>query len=197
MAKVEFLTRADVRNLAVVKGQSEILDWFLYDTLSIANGNTGVSFTFFQQAIGNPAGTTKEQTNMTIPGQLPSGYKFVCQKIIIDPVPSAPAPVAGTGIDQLAILNAGRFEFNIGTRQYLEGHVKDLAGGALTGVGGGQAVPLTSVRTVVNGEMEYSPVIPSTFNFNVLLQYDTAPNPAAALKVRCKLVGKLIRPLQG
>jgi hypothetical protein len=199
MPKVEVMTKQDIRNLEVVGADLEVLDWMLYDTLNILTGGTQSTFRFFQQAFGN-AGVTKEITNMEIPGQLPSSHKFVAQKLILQPVPNALDYTLPPAQDQLAVTHRGWASFNIGRASYLECPNQCLLGGAFTGFGSGAAAAASlyaAPRTVVNGELEYSPVIPATFSFSVVLEYPAAPTLVANQLLRLIMVGKLVRPRQG
>jgi len=198
--KVSVLTRKDVRDLSVIAGGLEVLDWVLYDTLSIATGAV-TQLRFFQQATGQ-AGITLEKTNMELPGQLPAGYKFVIQKLVATPR----IGLALTGAlvkDMVAVTHRGYAQLMIGTRPYLQCPLINLIGGAFQGffgtaVGGtlleqGYVAP----RTIVNGELEYSPAIPANFTFSVQVGYDTAPTVSATTDLCIQAVGKLIRPRQG
>jgi hypothetical protein len=200
MGQVQVLTRADVKALGVVGKELEVLDWVLYDNLTFANGNTTTQFRYFQQSQG-VGGVTLEKTNMEIPGQLPKGYKFVCQKIVFTPRQKATV-VKADFLDMFGITHRGRAQLFIGTRPYFQAPLVDLIGGAFTGfaagaVGGDIDLAYAAPRTIINGELEYSPAIPDNYSFSVLLDYDTAPNPTATLDMYCQLVGKLIRPRQG
>lgn len=201
--KVELLSKADLRQLAVVQESLEILDWNLYDTKTVATGGTATSFTFFQQSVGQGT-VTLETTNLDIPGQLPSGHKFVAQKIIAEGLPSILAATLANPatpaylLDAVAVTHKGFAQFFIGTRPYLQVPVKNLVGGQLSGfAAGGPAVAYAQSRTIVNGEMEYSPVIPSTYAFNISVVYPSAPVLTADTGLRMQIVGKLIRPRQG
>jgi len=200
MAKVEVLTRKDVRDLSVVGGGLEILDWVMYDTLTIANGGTQAEFKFFQQAVG-PGGITLQDTNMDLPGQLSNGFKLIAQKLVVQPIMSALTIAALK--DAYEVSHKGVAVFYIGTRDYFKVPIVNLLGGgflgfAATAVGGGTLeVAYAMPKTVINGELEYSPSIPSTFTFSVVLSYPAAPTVAVGLKVRTSIVGKLIRPRQG
>jgi hypothetical protein len=196
--KVDVLTRAQVRQLSVVQESFEILDWWYYDTITIAQGGTASVITFFQQSQGQ-GGLTKETTNMEIPSQLMSGYKLVAQKITCEPMPATYIGASTSFIDQYNVTHAGFAEFYIGGRNYMEVPIKNLLGGHFFGFSGGSQAGVTygQSKTVLNGQMEYSPVIPATFNFGVRFTYPAAPTLTAAVKVRVQIVGKLIRPRQG
>lgn len=207
MGKVQLLSKSDLKQLSVVQESLEILDWWLYDTRTVATGGTAVSFTFFQQSVGQ-SGITLETTNLDIPGQLPSGHKMVAQKIVCEPLPSVLAAEvlsdASYVLDALAVTHVGNAVFNIGTRPYFQMPIKNLIGGNLQGFAAGagaeaanQFLNYAQSRTVVNGEMEYSPVIPATYAFNVAFTYPSAPVLVADTKVRVQIIGKLIRPRQG
>lgn len=198
-AKLEVLTRQQVRQLSVVQAGLEVIDWILYDKLIFATGGTAVTGTFFQQAVGQ-AGVTKEVTDMEIPGQLPSGHKFVCQKIVVSALPAVAGLTSADYVaDAFALTHAGYAEMNIGTRPYLTCPILDLIGGNLQGFAGGATSfgAYAQSRTVINGELEYSPVIPSNYAFNVTVTYPAAPTLTANTGLRCQLVGKMIRPRQG
>jgi hypothetical protein len=202
MAKVEVLTRKDVRDLSVVGGGLEILDWVMYDTLTIANAGTQAEFKFFQQAVG-PQGITLDTTNMDLPGQLSNGFKLIAQKLVVQPILTAMTLVAVR--DAYEVSHKGYATFYIGTREYLRLPIVDLLGGGFNGfaavavpdAGPKDELAYVMPRTVINGELEYSPAIPSTFTFSMVLTYPAAPVVAASMKVRCSIVGKLIRPRQG
>jgi len=198
---IEVLTRADIKNLSVVsQGQLEIIDWWLYDTLTVAQGGTATSFRFFQQAIGSTIGgspITLEQTNMEIPGQLPAGYKFICQKMVFQPIQKTDLKVDSVK-DAFAVSHRGHAQFFIGTRPYMQLPVKELIGGTFNGfAAGGTEVAYASPRTIVNGEFEYSPAIPANFSFSLVVDYPVAPVLVADIAIRAMMVGKLVRPKQG
>ena len=201
MSKVEMMTKKDIRDLSVIGGGLEILDWILYDTLTIATGGTQTAFRFFQQAVGQ-AGISLEKTNMEIPGQLPAGYKFVCQKICAVPRQALGLTIASLK-DAVAVCQRGHVQFFIGTRPYIQMPLQNLLGGLLQGfaataVGAGTLeVAYAQPRTVLNGEMEYSPVVPANYAFNLALDYDVAPTLTASVDLQIQLVGKLVRPRQG
>ena len=197
--KIEVLSRKDLRDLAVVGGGSDIIDWELYDTLNIPNAGTQVNFKYFQQSVG-PNGITLEQTNMDIPAQLPNGVRFVVQEILAQPVIGFTTSKADL-TDLIKVSHQGVITLNIGTRSYFQVPILNCLGGVLQGFtsafDAATALTYAGPRSLVSGKLEYSPVIPSTFNFNVTLDYPTAPAPATAVKFRVALKGKLIRPRQG
>jgi len=199
--KIEVLSRKDLRDLAVVGGGSDIIDWELYDTLTIPTAGTQVSFKYFQQSVG-PNGITLEQTNMDIPAQLPNGVRFVVQEILAQPVLGVGMTKADL-VDLYKVSHQGILTLNIGTRSYFQVPILNCIGGVLQGFAA-TAVGAANLETVyagprslVSGKLEYSPVLPSTFNFNATLDYPTAPLPTVAVKFRIALKGKLIRPRQG
>lgn len=195
MARVEVLTRKDVRDLSVVGGGLEILDWVLYDTLTILTGGTQNEFKFFQQAVG-PQGVTQDTTNMDLPGQLSNGFKFIAQKLVLQPILQG-YTVANFN-DALQVSHRGVATLYIGTRDYFVCPTEDLLGGGFNGFSGdATGVVYAMPRTVINGELEYSPSIPSTFTFSLVVRYPVAPTLAANQKLRASIVGKLIRPKQG
>ena len=193
---VAIMTRQDIARREVVGADQEILDWVLYDTLTILTGGTQTAFRFFQQAFGQAA-ITKEITNMEIPGQLPARHLFVLQKVVLQPVLNVLTGVVAAFTDALAVTHRGWSSLNIGRASYLESPVQMLIGGAFTGFGGVGAEVYAASRTVINGELEYSPVIPATFSFSLSIDYPVAPTLAANQQLRCLLVGKMIRPRQG
>lgn len=197
--KIEVLSRKDLRDLAVVGGGSDIIDWELYDTLNIPTAGTQVSFKYFQQSVG-PNGITLEQTNMDIPAQLPNGVRFVVQEILAQPVMNVALGKADLQ-DLIKVVGAGIITLNIGTRSYFQVPILNCIGGVLQGFSSAfdaaTAVTYAGPRSLVSGKLEYSPVLPSTFNFNCTLDYPTAPLPATAVRFRVTLKGKLIRPRQG
>jgi hypothetical protein len=194
--KIEVLTAKDLRDLAVVGGGQDILDWKLYDTLNIpAVGSTQVQFKYFQQAVG-PNGITLEQTNMDIPAQLANGVRFACNEIQVQPIIGVGMGAADL-TDLYKATHSGILSFNIGTRTYFQVPILDCMGGGFYGFTGLPTIVYASNRNVHRGSLEYSPVIPSTFNFNVTLDYPLAPAPVLPVKVRVLLKGKLIRPRQG
>ena len=198
-AKVDLMSKRDLAQLAVVGQSLEVLDWILYDKLTFTTGGTQTAFRYFQQAQGN-AGLSLEATNMEIPGQLPAGYKFVAQKIVMTPRQGL-AIGSVSAKDAFAVTHRGSAQFFIGTRPYLQCPVSNLIGGAFVGFAAATSaavdVAYVAPRTVINGEMEYSPVIPANFSFSVLLNYDAAPVLTANIDAYVQIVGKLIRPRQG
>ena len=205
MKRLKVLTRSQIAQLSVVQNTLEVIDWILYDTLILANGGAVTDLTFFQQSVGQ-SGITKETTNLEIPGQLPAGHEFVCQKIIFEGLPdidTAAGAIPQYLQDALKVTHEGFGSFNIGTRPYLEAPLKNFIGGTLIGFASldAQAAPQSAVyaqgRTVVNGEMEYAPVIPANYAFNFAAKYPTAPTVSVDTRIRCQFIGKLIRPRQG
>lgn len=195
--KIEVLTKSDLKNLSVVHHEElEILDWWLYDTLTIKTGGTQTIFRYFQQAAGQGSSITAEQTNMELPGQLSASYKFVCQKIIATPRQDLAYDVA-SALDALAVSQRGSVVFKIGKAPYAEIPMANLVGGNMQGVaaGGTEFAPLFP-RTVVNGEFEYSPVIPANFTFSVIVTFPVAPTLNADIDLQIQMVGKMIRPMQ-
>lgn len=196
MPKVHIMTRSDLQKMAVVGSQIEIIDWWLYDTLTFASGDT--SKKFLQQA-GGAAGITREGTNMDIPSQLPSGHKFVAQKIVLSLFPVGAPTAAATLTDLRNIVNAGLATFQIGSRNYMEVPINNLIGGSLYGFGsdGAAVLQYAQGKSVVNGQLEYSPVIPQNYNFAVSLDWDTGPATTADVVLKMQIAGKLLRPVQG
>lgn len=194
--KVQVLDKNALRQLSVVQPSLEILDWHLYDTLTILSGGSQTQFTFFQQAIGQ-GGITKETTNMTLPSQLPSGHRMVVEKVILEVIPTAalgPSFLA----DVVAPTHNGYAEFAIGGRNYLEVPNKVLIGGYLFGFAGADAATsYAQGKSLISGKLDYMPTIPSTFNFGVTLTFPAAPTLSANVKARVYLSGKLVRPRQG
>jgi hypothetical protein len=208
MAKIDILTRQDLRSLAVVGGGLEVLDWTLYDTLPLVNAGTQTVFKFFQQAVG-PAGVTLETTNMDLPGQLSNGYRFCIESLRLVPKVQLAAGIPTMTIaafrDAVATTATGTAVLFIGGRDYLKVPAQSLLGGGFIGfgataVGAGSlevvsAYPRTGMR---DGVLEYKLVLPSTFQFAVELSYFSgAPTLVAPINLRCELKGKIIRPRQG
>ena len=197
--KIDVLTRKDLRELAVVGSQLEVIDWKLYDTLTVATGGTQTSFRYFQQAIGQ-GGISLETTNMEIPGQLPAGYKFVCQEVLLVPKQALTLTAASVK-DEFAVTHRGRAQFFIGTRPYLQVPLQDLIGGTFHGFAAAfdaaTSIAYASPRAANNAKLEYSPVIPANYSFSMLVEYDTAPVLTASIPLQMQFVGKLIRPRQG
>jgi len=204
-AMPKVLSRAAVSRLGVVQKGLEILDWILYDTLDITAAGTQDTYTFFQQAIGQ-AGITKETTNLEIASQLPADHVFVTQKIVIEALPA----LAASGgedpqylQDALKMTHEGFGIFNIGNRAYFEAPIKTYIGGNLQGFaaldaqGAARASVYAQTRAIINAELEYSPVIPSTYNFNWVAKYPVKPTVSVDARLRCNFVGKIIRPVQG
>ena len=198
-SNVQIMTRQQVRELSVVGQSLEVLDWVLYDTQTIATGGTQTSFRFFQQAIGQ-GGLSLDSTNMEIPGQLPAGYKFVCQKIVATPKQGLTLTAASVS-DIFAVTHRGNAQLFIGTRPYTQNPMVNLIGGGFMGFAASfdavNSVSYATPRTVVNGELEYGISIPANYSFSVLLNYDLAPTLVADVKLTMQMVGKLIRPRQG
>jgi len=195
MGNIQIMTRQQVRELSVVGQSLEVLDWVLYDTQTIATGGTQTSFRFFQQAIGQ-GGLSLDSTNMEIPGQLPAGYKFVCQKIVATPKQGLTL-TANSVKDIFAVSHRGNAQLFIGTRPYTQTPMVNLIGGGFMGFAAIQDLAYATPRTVVNGELEYGISIPPNYSFSVLLNYDLAPTLVADVKLTMQMVGKLIRPRQG
>jgi len=196
---VNIMTRQQVRELSVVGQSLEVIDWVLYDTLTLSTGGTQVAFRFFQQAVGQ-AGISLDKTNMEIPGQLPAGYKFVCQKIVALPR-ILPTLTAASVKDMASVSHKGHAQFFIGTRPYMQAPLVNLVGGAFVGFVGAfdaaTSLAYAAPRTVINGELENGITIPANFSFSIAVDYDAAPTLAANTDLTIQLVGKLIRPRQG
>ena len=198
---VQLITKADIRQLSVVGSAMEVIDWTLYDTLTVANAGTQTAFRFFQQSIGQ-SGNSLEVTNLEIPGQLPAGYKFVCQKIILTPRANLSLSAAGVK-DAVAVTQRGSAQLFIGTRPYLQAPCENLIGGGFTGfsatatAAGTNDLAYVAPKSAASGHIEYAPVIPANFSFSLLLNFDAAPVVSASIGLRAQMVGKLIRPRQG
>lgn len=194
-SRVEVLTRKDLRDLSVISGGLEVLDWVLYDTVTVLQAAPLTRYRFFQQSTGQ-AGVSLQKTNMEIPGQLPAGYKMVAQKLVF--IPKQKTTCLVVDAKDAYIVTQGYAQFFIGTRPYLQAPTQNLIGGAFQGVAAGPTEFVSiAPRTVVNGELEYSPVVPANYAFYVEVAFDTAPSLTANIDIQCQMVGKLVRPRQG
>lgn len=189
--KMQLLTKADIANLSVVYGKENVLPWEWYDTVSVPNGNTNTAINFFSNTRG---GQGIAVTNMEQPNQLISGKSFVIEELALDVSLSTPY-VAGTLADFVAVTHPqASFTLKINQVEYAQGLVKDLIGGGFFGFGTPAAnVAYLSPRNVSGYKLNPAIVIPTQTSFSLEFDYATAANPAVAVLLRPKLLGKLIR----
>jgi hypothetical protein len=196
-AGVSILSRSDVQNLAVIYGKQNLVPIPLYDTVVVANGNANPVIQFFANTRGAQGIAV---TNMEQPNQLISGKSFVCEEIALDVGTSTGAYVALTAADIMLLTHAtASFTFKINNVEYAQGLVKDLIGNGLFGFGTGLAalgttIPYVTPRNGVRGfKLNPALVIPTQTGFALEFDYQTAPNPAASVVLRPKLLGTMIR----
>lgn len=198
---LQIMSKADVAALAVsgVGGAKNIIDWVYYDTQSIANAQTAVSFSFFAEAVGGTV--TLGTTNMELAGQIQAGYEFIVQQITAEAETAAANTSPNVVADKLAVLQGSpadaRLTFSIGNRPFYQDKLFAFAGGGLHGFAAVfQTANLVyaSARVAQKGTLDYMPKIDGNTSFSVTVAYDTAPSPASTTKLIVKLRGKLIRP---
>jgi len=196
--KVELLTRQDVSNLAVIYGKQNMVPIPLYDTVTVANGNTAQTVQFFANTRG---AVGLALTNMEQPNQLISGKSFVMTEIKLDVWTGAAAgiAVALTAQDLVALTHvSSSYTFKINNVEYAQGLIKDLIGGGFFGFGTGLAaagttVPYVAPRNVRGAKLDPAIVIPTQTSFTLEFNYAVAPNPAVGVILRPMLIGTMIR----
>lgn len=198
---LQIMSRADVAALAVsgVGQAKSIIDWVYYDTQSIANAQTAVSFSFFAEAVGGTV--TLGTTNMELAGQIQAGYEFIVQQITAEAETAAAISSPNVVNDKLLVLQGNpmdaRLTFAIGNRPFYQEKLFAFAGGGLHGFAALFQTAnfyYASARVAQNGKLEYMPKIDGNTNFQVTVAYDAAPSPASTTKLLIKLRGKIIRP---
>lgn len=196
--KVDLLTREDVSRLAVIYGKQNLVPIPLYDTVTVANGNTAQTVQFFANTRGAQGLAI---TNMEQPNQLISGKSFVMTELKLDLWTGAAQgiAVALTAQDLIAMTHvAASFTFKINNVEYAQGLLKDLIGGGYFGFGTGLAaagttVPYVSPRNVRGFRLDPAIVIPTQTSFTLEFNYAVAPNPAVGVILRPTLLGTLVR----
>ncbi len=189
--QVQVLDRSDLGKLSVIFGKQNSLYWEWYDTQDVANGNALTALNFFSNTRG---GQGIAITNMEQPNQFISGKSFVLEEIALDINPNA-GYVAGTLADfQTLTGQKSSFTFKINQVEYAQGLVKDLVGGGFFGFG----TPATNVaymapRNVACYKLKTPVVIPTQTSFTLEFDYAAAPNPAATVTLRPRLIGTLVR----
>ena len=188
--KIQTFSRADVARAAVIFGDYNVIDWKWYDSVSIANGNTATTVQFFSNTQG---GTNVATTNMESANTLVSGKSFLLTGLEV--IPSVITQAAGT-LQDLITCTHGRASYTLKVNQviYAQGLIQDLLGGGLFGFG----TPATynqyaCPRTPAKQNIDPAFLIPTQTNFTFQMDYNTAPNPAVAVIMQVKLVGKLLR----
>ncbi len=188
--QVQILNRGDLAKLSVIFGTQNILPWEWFDTQDVANGNALTALSFFSNTRG---GQGIAVTNMEQPNQLISGKSFVLEEIALDV--SVGTFAAGTLADFVTMTSVkSSFTFKINQVEYAQGLVKDLIGGGFFGFG----TPATNVaymtpRNVCGYKLKSPIVIPTQTSFTLDFNYAAAPNPAATVTLRPKLLGQLVR----
>lgn len=170
----------------------------LYDFLTYDSAAT-TSLRFFQTPISGTK--TKAETNMTLAGQLPAGWKFSADLIEIhvlpgssassyvrqDPVKTATSLAAPNfANDVWALLHAGWLEITIGQKPYLTAPL--ICFPASSGLGASAAAAVENTNTTVQNQItvdyarlvgrpfELKPTmpIPANTNFDVTLNWPAA-----------------------
>lgn len=190
MNAIQTFSRADVARAAVIFGKQSVIDYKLYDTQDVANGNTATTLQFFSNTRG---GQGIYVTNMESANQLISGKQFLLTGIELDV--NVVSQVSGTLQDLITVTHPkAAYTLKINQVEYAQGLVKDLLGGGLFGFGtpatyNQYATPRAPTRLMIDPAL----LIPTQTNFTFQFDYSAAPNPAATVTLRPKLVGKLIR----
>lgn len=197
-AKAGPISRTQLRNLSVIQGVQSVVPIPLYDTLSVANGNAAVTFSFFQQTRG---AVGINNTNMESAGQLISGKVQCVTEIRLDVTQVAPAAAYLADL-MLFTHGSGSFTFYINNVEYAQGLIKDLIGGGLFGFGTNPVISSANVPYACpragsgrGFELPVPLVVPTQTQFSLVLNYPstTAPNPTATTLLRPELVGQQIR----
>lgn len=192
------INRALLRNLSVIQGVQSVVPIPLYDTLSVVNENSAVSFAFFQQSRGS-AGVNN--CNLDNAGQLISGKVEVAVELRADVTQIAPASTYLADLMQFTH-GSGSFTLIINNVEYAQGFIKDLIGGGLFGFGSNPTissanVPYACARAGSGRGVELMPplVIPTQTQFSLIWTYPngSAPNPTETTLIRSMIVGQQIR----
>jgi hypothetical protein len=191
------IPRSELQNLSVIQGVQSVVPIPLYDTIAVANGNTAVSFTFFQNT---QQGIFDPNTNIESKGQLISGKVEVVTEIVLDATVSVLS--ATTLADIVALTHApATFTFTINGVAYAQGFIKDLIGGGLfatpAGTGSNAPYAYATPRSNAGSGFRLNPalVIPTQVGFGLTLNYPngSAPNPTNTVYLRCTLRGQQVR----
>lgn len=192
------INKALLRNLSVIQGVQSVVPISLYDTLTVANGNSAVAFSFFQQTRG---AVGLNNTNMESAGQLISGKVQVATELRLEVSQGAPASTyLADCMDFISV--SGSFTLYINNVEYAQGFIKDLVGGGFFGYGSNPTISSANVPYVTGragggcGVVLTPPlVIPTQTQFALVLTYanGAAPNPTATTILKALIMGQQIR----
>lgn len=214
-----FVPTTDMLNPAAyavnVNGVMEAISQPLYSYQSYPAVGTAQPLQFFQS---QPIGTvTQEDTNMQLPGQLPSPQSFLIQGIGVDYLPGTAVgrfgaqSALGQIADFYAIMRRGVLTLTIGSKDYLtigplmqvptRSHINGVAAAS------DQTTPGATMQTFFSVGYSDGPVytprpllIPPSQNFRVTLAWPAGavaiPSADAAARIGVSLYGTLYRPAQ-
>ena len=177
-----------------------IIDWKLYDKLTVATGGTQLNFTFFKQQTGGTV--TLETTNLDLAGQIPKLHEFVIQQIVVRAIPAvAQINAYAYVLDQVALTHAGHLQLFIGGgRPFFQDTMLGVIGGGLAGMiatadsSVNKSMFYAQARIFESAKLEYMPKIDWNTAFEVKIDYPAAPTLVANTVLEMKLLGKLVRP---
>lgn len=184
------INRGQLRNLSVIQGVQSVVPIPLYDTLSVANGNTLTTLQFFANTRG---GQGLYVTNMEASSQLISGKVQIVTEVQCD-VGQAAANATALADAILGTCVNAAFVLYINNVEYAEGQVKQL-------IGLGLYAPTVTANTYVASrcgagqgfQLNPAIVIPTQTQFNVNFLYAAAFNPTATTILRVFLLGQQVR----
>lgn len=170
--------RSLYRRRLVPPGVRDAIREPLYDRLDYNSGVT-TSLRFFQTPISGTK--TKAETNMTLAGQLPAGWKYIAETLSLqvlpgssaasyvrqDPVKTATALAAPNfANDVWALLHTGWLEITIGSRPYLTAPL--LSFPSMAGLIGEVAAAVENTNTTVVNQItvDYARLAGKPFQFN-------------------------------
>jgi len=184
------------------RGPFERISWFYYHSVPILNGNSLVSFNYFQDTTT----ATRQESNMRLPGTIPNPEVFKIYEIRFhvslgsslgaNPVLRAP--------DDVQQLTNGALQLFVSNKPMIQIPLWKLPSGG--GAFGQFALASNAASTIalgINGfptvqaayRLRRPIVITSVENVLATTVYDTAPNPAADARCFVLLHGVLRRAI--
>lgn len=191
---------------AYLKDAVEVIWQPLYDIQTYAQAGQA-SLSFFQVPAGQ-GGKTFADTNMMMPGQLPSGMNFLCTGVELQffPAGTIETTAANSFADDVYLVTkpGSWLELNLLQKNYLREapllnfpQQQGLVGFAATNITSATDGSLIEYARTAGPTYQISPLrIPASQNFVVILQWPAVQAISAAAKIGIRLLGFTFRNAQ-